>query len=98
MAKDNDGKSAVKARQPEGAAKHAEAATAADSSEGRDWSKTLFLPETEFPMRAGLPDLEPRLLARSTSSPPALAVDSRGPREHGGRWHATEGPLISTGK
>jgi isoleucyl-tRNA synthetase len=64
MAKDNDGKSAVKARQPEGAAKHAEAAIAADGSEGRDWSKTLFLPETEFPMRAGLPDLEPRLLAR----------------------------------
>jgi isoleucyl-tRNA synthetase len=67
MAKDNDGKSAVKARQPEGAAKHAEAAIAADSSEGRDWSKTLFLPETEFPMRAGLPDLEPRLLARWSS-------------------------------
>src|SRR5919106_890278 len=64
MAKDNDGKSAVKARQPEGAAKHTEAAIAADGSEGRDWSKTLFLPETEFPMRAGLPDLEPRLLAR----------------------------------
>jgi isoleucyl-tRNA synthetase len=32
--------------------------------EGRDWSKTLFLPETEFPMRAGLPDLEPKLLKR----------------------------------
>ena len=33
-------------------------------ADGRDWSKTLFLPETDFPMRAGLPDLEPRLLAR----------------------------------
>ncbi len=31
---------------------------------GRDWSKTLFLPETEFPMRAGLPELEPKLLKR----------------------------------
>ena len=30
----------------------------------RDWSRTLFLPETEFPMRAGLPQLEPKLLAR----------------------------------
>jgi isoleucyl-tRNA synthetase len=30
----------------------------------RDWSKTLFLPETDFPMRAGLPQMEPKLLAR----------------------------------
>jgi isoleucyl-tRNA synthetase len=30
----------------------------------RDWSHTLFLPKTDFPMKAGLPDLEPRLLAR----------------------------------
>ncbi|KUO68525.1 MAG: isoleucine--tRNA ligase [Alphaproteobacteria bacterium BRH_c36] len=32
--------------------------------EGRDWGKTLYLPQTEFPMRAGLPKLEPELLAR----------------------------------
>ena len=30
----------------------------------RDWSATLFLPKTDFPMRAGLPELEPKLLAR----------------------------------
>ena len=30
----------------------------------RDWSKTLFLPETAFPMRAGLPQMEPRMLER----------------------------------
>ena len=30
----------------------------------RDWSKTLYLPETNFPMRAGLPQLEPKLLER----------------------------------
>jgi isoleucyl-tRNA synthetase len=29
-----------------------------------DYSKTLFLPQTEFPMRAGLPQKEPELLAR----------------------------------
>jgi isoleucyl-tRNA synthetase len=29
-----------------------------------DYSKTLFLPQTEFPMRAGLPQREPELLAR----------------------------------
>ncbi len=40
--------------------------TAAASSEGRDWGKTLFLPETEFPMRAGLPEMEPKLLKRWT--------------------------------
>ena len=33
-------------------------------SEARDWGKTLFLPQTDFPMRAGLPDLEPKLLKR----------------------------------
>jgi isoleucyl-tRNA synthetase len=34
------------------------------ATDARDWSKTLFLPETEFPMRAGLPQMEPKLLAR----------------------------------
>ena len=31
-------------------------------SEAKDYSKTLFLPQTEFPMRAGLPQREPELL------------------------------------
>ncbi len=38
-----------------------------DTAEGattRDYSKTLFLPETEFPMRAGLPKREPEWLER----------------------------------
>ncbi|WP_159079809.1 isoleucine--tRNA ligase [Methyloceanibacter sp. wino2] len=30
----------------------------------RDWSETLFLPKTEFPMKAGLPKREPELLQR----------------------------------
>jgi isoleucyl-tRNA synthetase len=34
------------------------------SESGRDWSATLFLPKTEFPMRAGLPEREPLLLER----------------------------------
>jgi isoleucyl-tRNA synthetase len=33
-------------------------------SEAKDYSSTLFLPETSFPMRAGLPQKEPELLAR----------------------------------
>jgi isoleucyl-tRNA synthetase len=30
----------------------------------RDYSDTLFLPKTDFPMRAGLPEKEPRLIER----------------------------------
>jgi isoleucyl-tRNA synthetase len=30
----------------------------------RDWSETLFLPQTDFPMKAGLPEREPELLKR----------------------------------
>ena len=32
--------------------------------DGNDYSKTLFLPKTGFPMRAGLPQREPEILAR----------------------------------
>ncbi len=32
--------------------------------DANDYSKTLFLPETEFPMRAGLPQREPEILER----------------------------------
>ena len=35
----------------------------ADNSGSPDYSKTLFLPRTDFPMRAGLPQKEPELLA-----------------------------------
>jgi isoleucyl-tRNA synthetase len=34
------------------------------STKARDYSQTLFLPKTDFPMRAGLPQKEPGLLAR----------------------------------
>ncbi|WMS44851.1 isoleucine--tRNA ligase [Acuticoccus sp. MNP-M23] len=33
-------------------------------NEARDYSKTIYLPKTEFPMRAGLPKKEPEILAR----------------------------------
>jgi isoleucyl-tRNA synthetase len=36
----------------------------AEPTPPRDYSETLFLPQTEFPMRAGLPALEPRILER----------------------------------
>ena len=31
---------------------------------GFDYSQTLYLPKTDFPMRAGLPQKEPEILAR----------------------------------
>jgi isoleucyl-tRNA synthetase len=33
-------------------------------TDARDWSATLFLPKTAFPMKAGLPQMEPKLLER----------------------------------
>ncbi|MGF1621222.1 MAG: isoleucine--tRNA ligase [Rhodomicrobiaceae bacterium] len=42
----------------------AKGATPAAAEESRDWSKTLFLPKTDFAMKAGLSNLEPRLLER----------------------------------
>jgi isoleucyl-tRNA synthetase len=36
----------------------------AKTADGRDYRDTLFLPQTEFPMRAGLPQREPEILAR----------------------------------
>jgi isoleucyl-tRNA synthetase len=47
-----------------GAATTGRADKASGGEGGRDWGKTLFLPKTEFPMKAGLPKLEPRLLER----------------------------------
>jgi len=45
-------------------AKAAGGAAETAKSPARDWSETLFLPKTDFPMKAGLPELEPKLLAR----------------------------------
>jgi isoleucyl-tRNA synthetase len=36
----------------------------AAKADAPDYAKTLFLPQTEFPMRAGLPQREPEILAR----------------------------------
>ena len=38
--------------------------TTPETAPARDYSKTLFLPQTEFPMRAGLPVREPLFLER----------------------------------
>src|SRR3990170_7753003 len=68
MAKNSGGKrgkaKTVTAAPPEKAAAAARGAGEPGAEKGRDWSETLFLPKTEFPMKAGLPELEPRLLKR----------------------------------
>ena len=33
-------------------------------AEQQDWRSTVFLPKTDFPMKAGLPQKEPGILAR----------------------------------
>jgi isoleucyl-tRNA synthetase len=38
--------------------------TMTDTSDTLDYSKTLYLPQTDFPMRAGLPEKEPLLVKR----------------------------------
>ncbi len=38
-----------------------------EPAQGFDYSQTLFLPKTDFPMRAGLPQKEPEILARWAS-------------------------------
>ena len=35
-----------------------------NTPEGRDYRETLFLPTTDFPMRAGLPKAEPKWLEK----------------------------------
>jgi len=42
----------------------ARAAAGSSPEDGFDYSQTLFLPKTDFPMRAGLPQREPEILAR----------------------------------
>ena len=50
---------------------------------GRDWSATLFLPKTDFPMKAGLPEREPELLKRweRLRLYDRLRDEAHGPRE-----------------
>jgi isoleucyl-tRNA synthetase len=71
MAKSNGGKSVRTKVKPKAkgegakpAAAPAPAPAAKPAAQSRDWSETLFLPKTDFPMKAGLPELEPRLLKR----------------------------------
>jgi isoleucyl-tRNA synthetase len=60
-----------------------------------DYKNTVFLPQTEFPMKAGLPDLEPRLLERWA----AMDLYARLRRERKGRekFILHDGPPYANG-
>ncbi len=60
-----------------------------------DYRHTVFLPKTDFPMKAGLSETEPRLLARwlSEGSHNALRVA----REGAPRWILHDGPPYANG-
>ena len=54
-----------------------------NKNDARDYSNTLYLPKTDFPMRAGLPKKEPEILSkwmlkmllkRATAMPRSLAL------------------------
>ena len=62
MTKTPPGKSPKAAAQPLPAPTPASAPSA--PAAGRDWSETLFLPKTDFPMKAGLPEREPEWVKR----------------------------------
>ena len=64
-------------------------------SEKKDYRDTVFLPKTDFPMKAGLPALEPRLLERWA----ALGLFDRLRRESKGRdkFVLHDGPPYANG-
>ena len=59
----------------------------------RDYRSTVFLPKTDFPMKAGLPQKEPGILARwqAETGPPAPRY--REPRRARGTSPATCRPV-----
>jgi isoleucyl-tRNA synthetase len=75
--------------------KAADADAKPDSKSGRDYRETVFTPKTEFPMRAGLPQKEPEILARWR----ALDLYARLRADAKGRtpWVLHDGPPYANG-
>ncbi|MEP4051528.1 MAG: isoleucine--tRNA ligase [Litorimonas sp.] len=67
--------------------------TAADSE--RDYRETLFLPKTDFPMRAGLPKAEPKWLERWDKLD--LYKRQRAAANDAGQWTLHDGPPYANG-
>ena len=66
-----------------------------EPKKARDYSDTLFLPKTDFPMRAGLPQREPDILARWTRTD--LYGRLRGAAKGRPRFILHDGPPYANG-
>ncbi|WP_426266547.1 isoleucine--tRNA ligase [Sphingomonas sp. LHG3443-2] len=66
-----------------------------DASEKRDWRDTVFLPKTAFPMKAGLPQKEPAILARWKEAD--LYGQLRAAREGREKFILHDGPPYANG-
>ncbi len=60
-----------------------------------DWRSTVFLPQTDFPMKAGLPETEPKLLARWEAEGAYAAL--RRARAGAPRYILHDGPPYANG-
>ena len=85
MAKDNDGKAP------------ATAAAGPTSAAARDWSQTLFLPKTDFPMRAGLPQMEPKLLQHWQKIDVYGQLRAKSTKEKRAKFTLHDGPPYANG-
>jgi len=65
------------------------------ASPAADYRPTIFLPKTHFPMKAGLSETEPRLLARWLAEGSHAAL--RTAREGAPRWILHDGPPYANG-
>ena len=62
-----------------------------------DYASTLYLPQTEFPMRAGLPKREPEFLARWQEIDLYRKLREQGTREKRDRFVLHDGPPYANG-
>ncbi len=67
-----------------------------DTTEKLDYSKTLYLPQTDFPMRAGLPEKEPLLVKRWQEHGPLQASCARA-RPAAAKYVLHDGPPYANG-
>jgi len=67
----------------------------ANSDTQRDWRDTVFLPKTDFPMKAGLPAKEPQILARWQEQD--LYAQLRASREGREKFILHDGPPYANG-
>ena len=65
------------------------------SNSGRDYRETLFLPKTDFPMRAGLPKAEPKWLERWDRID--LYGKQRAASKDAKQWTLHDGPPYANG-